>query len=279
MIQAVEPEDLYALPGTGDPLYGPLLSTERMVAGRYPALGSRFWLCFHESRRPAALLNGRPAGLFTLCALPSFVPEEDLLEEIGVFLCLNGCRTLCGAIPEMPLLCRRAGLPPPRSAPVMKTDGYPAAAGGDDPRILRADEDARRIFSLICPDGGNYDEWLCGLRVRAADGFCAPYALYEDGVPVAAALFMGADTHHAVIGGVAACPERQGYGSAIVRYLTALASRTGKAAVVACADEALAAFYRRLGFIVCGRWYSASADDQSTDEKGNGYEGSILFPV
>lgn len=268
MIQAIDPQSL-SLSEAADPLYGPLLSTERAVAGRYPALGSRFWLCLDGYRRPAAVLNGRPAGLFILCTLPPFLPEEGILEEIGVFLRLNGCRTLCGAIPEMPLLCRAAGLPPPQSAPVMKADGQSAAL---DPRILRADEDTRRLFALVCPDSGDYDEWLCGLRVRAADSFCAPYALYENGSPVSAALFTGSDTHRAVIGGVAASPKRRGYGSAIVQHLAALACRAGKETIAACADEALAGFYRRLGFTVCGRWHSASIDDKPPDEKGIHYE-------
>jgi len=262
VIQAAGPERLQTLLEEGDPLYGPLLCTERVVAGRYPALGSRFWLCLDSLCRPAAVLNGRPAGLFLLCALPPFTLEDELVEEAGMFLRLNGCRTLSGSLAALPLLCERAGLPPPRSAPVMKTDGRAAVP---DSRAVRADEDPRRIFTLIgAGDNGGYDEWLCGLRVRAADGFCAAYAIYEDGVPVSAAMFTGADTRRAVIGGVAAAPDRRGrgYGSAIVRHLAAEARRAGKESVVACREESLAGFYRPLGFTPCGRWYSASMDDR-----------------
>lgn len=248
MIRFVSPSDgpCPALLDQGDPLMSALLHTEWTVAQRYPALDSRFWICLDTNDRPAAVLNGRPGGFFLLCS-PSRLSDE-MAGELNIFLNLNGCRHL---------LCAPFPLPGcTQGAPILRAD-----SGAADPRVRRVEDGFRPVYALLGEEMEQYDEWLSGVRVRSADGFCAVYALYQDEIPVAAAMFTGTNRQYAVIGGVAVHPQyrRQGLGSVIVRHLTDLAARTGRSGVVACADESLVRFYEPLGFLPCGRWASRQA--------------------
>lgn len=246
-----------------DLLHACLLAAYR--SARAP--GADFWVCESGKVPYGALL--RANGGFIFCS-----GEKPNLTELGEFLRFMGCRRLAARLPVLEPLAASLGLAPPRHAPIMALQAnvplpcFPT--GGEPIEIRREREQLRPIYALLgeCDadfgTGGSvrYEDWLSGMRLRERDGICGIWALYAGGQLAATASVMAASGRCAEIGALATRRELRGrgYGSLLLCHLSQRIRQGGRQPILACAQDSLARYYRRLGFDSFDRWAIAERE-------------------
>ena len=217
------------------------------------------WVAYRGDSPTAAL--ARFEGHFTVSAGDSADLEEcaGFMHAVGGFHTVQGTPALCRALAGGDVSC--AG------APTMQ---YAGRLPGGDFTLVDASPSPAQIFSVLCAadtafaEQNRWDAWYPHVShlLRHNLGFAALLHA-PDGTPAATAGVYSLNEGYGVLAAVATAPAYRGcgYASLLVRYLAARLLAHGKTPVLACASDALSAFYERLGFVPLGQWaqYTCSA--------------------
>lgn len=167
-------------------------------------------------------------------------------EELFSFASMLGAREIEGdarRLPDSPDFVRT-------EHPVLEYRG--GASSADPP----AAGDLAEAWEILCDADAAFAEessrleWLSDLRRRTGQDRAAVFC--ESG---AAIVVTALSPHTAVIGAVACRREKRGRHAAasLLKKVTSLYAREGRAAVTAAATDPLAGYYARLGFVPAGR--------------------------
>lgn len=122
--------------------------------------------------------------------------------------------------------------------------------------------DIREAYELIvsCADDSfkppAFDDFYVDVNHKLRHNAIRLVGVQEDGVLVSIAMTVAESDNGAVLGAVACLPDfrRKGYGSQVVRSLTARLLAQNKRVYLHRAQDANVSFYEKLGFAECGTW-------------------------
>ncbi len=181
-------------------------------------------------------------------AVTVFAGENADFEELSEFLKVIGYSDIVcsGAVAE------KLNFSINDSSFIVKyTDDRPIDASG-----ILTDYDKKEVYSLLCSCGfsmGDYGAFLADFcsRLNKNTAFLSAIADDDGLCASASALFCGRKS--VLLGAVATKESKRGRGYAerLVRYLTEMSRGE---VFLFCRNDALADFYRKCGFEICGRW-------------------------
>jgi len=130
-----------------------------------------------------------------------------------------------------------------------------------NPKIIPADR-LRTVYGLLCVGNPRfsrdvpYDAWLAETSHKQRHGLTDIFLLVEDGAAVSTCSIQFKGKTKAMIASVATDPAyaKHGYGREIMRYVAGRSLQQGLTPYLLTADDALAAFYEKCGFVAIGRW-------------------------
>lgn len=197
--------------------------------------------------------------------------KDDTLEELGMFLCFLGAKTISGplrVLMGLELVCDGYRLNPVILMHLPKSDRLIVPTEPPLPTYAMPD-DAPRLARLIhsVPDFAalyrSADEIAMGIRSRISTGQTRHLMALVDDQPVCQANTTLETKDSAVIGGVVTLPEYRGRGvaSAVVSQLCYDLCAEGKTPHLFFENEKAGALYRRIGFIESGRYGMLTRDD------------------
>lgn len=243
MIRYVTPQTLPSLLAfcRGDP-FGCKIASLAQAYGLETAFAG-FWLQTEENKTTAALSRLDDAAVL-------FAPGEADWEEWERFLTMLGVSVLqCGMnAPFLPGWKTREGAVLKLTAPLWaKREPEPG---------LR--EVYRLLKSCDSPDfrAPPSEQFYVDMSHRVRHRAARVRGAWEEGTLAACALTIAETETAALLGAVAACPDkrRKGCGSRAVRQLCGELLQENKEIFLFRAEAENEAFYEGLGFSPCGRW-------------------------
>ena len=186
-----------------------------------------------------------------------FLTAAADLEETSSFMCVAGASgVICSGVYELEL--NRPSFSGPVlvcSDPFETEDVYTETADTVTPDIKAAYE-----LIVRCADDNFrppvFEDFYVDVNHKLRHNAMSLVGVQENGELVALAMTVAESKNGAVLGAVACLPEyrKQGYGSQVVRSLTAQLIAQHKRVYLHRAQDANVSFYEKLGFRECGTW-------------------------
>lgn len=206
----------------------------------------RFWHCGDET---ALCLSG---GVLVLSAADGFPMEsvaqltrqERACEVDTTLLHAQALQRELGGTLETSFFMEYRGGMPEASAAVMAQGQLPVVFD----LLQRSHEYYRTHLS--------YPSWSEGLLRQQSLGLSEVWQMEVNGEAVGTGSVLSEDEECGVVGAVAVPPEcrHRGYATEISRFLTARILQKGKTPRLISGYDAVAALYRRIGYVEYGRW-------------------------
>ena len=191
----------------------------------------------------------RVDGVMTLCCT-----ENADYEELKIFIETVGCKTLVCSYE----VCSNLGYTPSLSSHIVEY------TGGICVNPFCANPDLKQMHSLLLRCGfmmGDYGSFLADFASRLNKGTAKTAAIVSSCVDAcASALFIGEKS--VLLGAVATNPEKRGKGlaSELVSSLAGEMKAQGKRVFLFCREDSLLEFYKKIGFVACGKWTEVNFD-------------------
>lgn len=191
----------------------------------------------------------RVDGVMTLCC-----NEDADYEELKVFVETVGCKTLVCSYE----VCAKLGYTPSASSHIVEYKGDICV------NPFCENPDLKQMHSLLLQCGfamGDYGSFLADFAARLNKGTAKTSAIVSNSIDAcASALFIGEKS--VLLGAVATNPEKRGKGlaSELVSSLAGEMKEQGKRVFLFCREDSLLGFYKKIGFVACGKWTEVNFD-------------------
>lgn len=185
----------------------------------------------------------RVDGVMTLCC-----NENADYEELKIFIETVGCKTLVCSYE----VCAKLGYAPSACSHIVEYTGDVCA------NPFCGNPDLKQMHSLLLLCGftmGDYGSFLADFAARLNRGTAKTAVIASDSLDAcASALFIGEKS--VLLGAVATNPEKRGKGlaSELVSALAGEMKMQGKRVFLFCREDSLLEFYKKIGFVACGKW-------------------------
>ncbi len=185
----------------------------------------------------------RVDGVMTLCC-----NSAADYEELKTFIETVGCKTLVCSYE----VCANLGYAPSLCSHIVEYIGDACT------NPFCGTPDLKQMYALLLQCGfgmGDYGSFLADFAARLNKGTAKTAAIISDSLDAcASALFIGEKS--VLLGAVATNPAQRGKGlaSKLVSALAGEMKAQDKRVFLFCREYSLLEFYKKIGFVACGKW-------------------------
>lgn len=209
-----------------------------------------YWLTCDENSGKATGAIARNGSNFIL-----FLTEKCNLDEVSSFMRVAGASgIICSGEYELEL----SGHKSVTGSVLVKSTSFENI--GDNFNIVKPDIKSAYDLIISCADENftapAFDDFYVDVNHKLRHSAMRMYGIEKNGALVSVAMTIAESTNSAVLGAVACSSEyrKQGYGSAIVKYITNRLITENKSVFLHRGKDANVSFYNNLGFSECGTW-------------------------